>query len=184
VKKLVLLDPIAYNQSLPYEFRLVQIPGMKFLVNNIMLPRALIQTSIRRLYGRPERITDYIHDVYWELLMRKGNRKTLTKVFDMIARMSRSDTVYLDVKKIRMPVFMAWGRQDIWSRWIETIEEWKRDLPHAGLVLYDACGHMPMEEIPVESARDAHAFFMKKAEPAKSKNKTVSKKKKVRVEQP
>ncbi|HOD14856.1 MAG TPA: alpha/beta hydrolase [Spirochaetota bacterium] len=179
VKKLVLLDPIAYNQSLPYEFRLVQIPGTKFLVNNIMLPRLLIQTSIKRLYGRSERISDYIHDVYWELLMRKGNRRTLTKVFDMIATMSKSDTVYLDVKKIRMPVLMAWGKQDIWSRWKETIEEWKRDMPHAELVLYDNCGHMPMEEIPVESARDAHAFFMKKAAPVKTGNKTkpVSKKK-------
>lgn len=180
VKKLILLDPIAYNQSLPYEFRLVQIPGTKFLVNNILLPRILIQTSIKRLYGVPERITDYIHDVYWELLMRKGNRRTLTKVFDMIATMSRSDTVYLDVKKIKLPLLMAWGKQDIWSRWKETIEEWKRDLPHAELVLYDDCGHMPMEEIPVESARDAHAFFMKKTALIKAKKKPGSKLAKVR----
>lgn len=174
VKKLVLLDPIAYNQSLPYEFRLVQIPGTKFLVDNILLPRFLIQTSIKRLYGRSGRITDIIHDVYWELLMRSGNRRTLTRVFDMIARMSKSDTVYRDVKKVRMPVLLAWGKQDIWSRWKETIEEWKRDMPHAELVLYDDCGHMPMEEIPVESARDAHAFFMKKAAPAKAKKNTKS----------
>lgn len=79
----------------------MQIPGSKFLVNNIMLPRFLIQTSIKRLYGRPERITDSGHDVYRELLMREGNRRTLTTVFDMIARMSTSDTVYLDVKKAR-----------------------------------------------------------------------------------
>ena len=181
VKKLVLLDPIAYNQSLPYEFRLAQIPGTSFVINNIMLPRFLIQSSIRRLYGRPERITDHVHDVYWELLQRKGNRRTLSKVFNMIAAMSRSDTVYLDVKKIKLPVLMAWGKQDIWSRWKETIEEWKRDLPHAELVLYDWCGHMPMEEIPVESARDAHAFFLKKAAPAKTDKKSARKKKLVRV---
>jgi pimeloyl-ACP methyl ester carboxylesterase len=119
--------------------------------------------------------------VYWELLQRKGNRRTLTKVFNMIATMSKSDTVYLDVKKIRLPILMAWGRQDIWSRWKETIEEWKRDLPHAELVLYDGCGHMPMEEIPVESARDAHAFFMKKTAPAKAKKKPANKKKHAKV---
>ena len=181
VKKLVLLDPIAYNQSLPYEFRLVQLPGTKFLVNNILLPRALIQASLIRLYGRPERITGKTYDAYWELLMREGNRRTLTAVFGMIATMSRSDTVYLDVKKIRLPVLMAWGKQDIWSRWKETIEEWKRDLPHAELVLYDWCGHMPMEEIPVESARDAHAFFMKKTAPANAVKKPARKKTLVKV---
>jgi hypothetical protein len=38
-----------------------------------------------------------------------------------------------------------------------------------------------MEEIPVESARDAHAFFMKKAAPAKAKKKPARKKKTVKV---
>ena len=161
VEKLVLLDPIAYNQSLPYEFRLAQIPGAKSIINNLMLPRLLIKTSIERLYGKKERITPAVYDMYWELIMREGNRRTLTKIFKQIADMSKSDTIYLDVKKVKMPVLLAWGKRDIWSRYNETLEEWKRDLPHAELVLYDGCGHMPMEEIPVLTARDAHAFFNK-----------------------
>ncbi len=173
IEKLVLLDPIAYNQSLPYEFRLAQIPGAKPIINNFMLPRLLIKTSIERLYGRKERITPAVYDMYWDLIMREGNRRTLTKVFKFIADMSRSDTIYLDVKKVRVPVLMAWGRRDIWSRWKETLEEWKRDLPQAELVLYDNCGHMPMEEIPIESARDAHAFFMKGKKPAAKKKEAL-----------
>jgi pimeloyl-ACP methyl ester carboxylesterase len=161
IEKLVLMDPIAFNQSLPYEFRLVQIPGMKFIINNMMLPRMLIKTSIQRLYGRKERIKPEVYDMYWENIMREGNRRTLTKIFKFIAMMSTSDTVYLDVKKITMPVLISWGRQDIWSRWKETLEQWTRDLPHAELLLYDECGHMPMEEIPQVTARDAHEFFMK-----------------------
>jgi len=35
------------------------------------------------------------------------------------------------------------------------------------LVLYDDCGHMPMEELPAETARDAHAFLVKGAAPKK-----------------
>jgi pimeloyl-ACP methyl ester carboxylesterase len=169
IEKMVLLDPIAYNQSLPYEFKLAQIPGVKSLINNVMLPRLLIKTSIERLYGRKERITPAVYDMYWDLIMRDGNRRTLSKIFKVIADMSRSDTIYLDVKKITMPVMMAWGKKDIWSRWKETIDHWKRDLPHAELVLYDDCGHMPMEEIPVVTARDAHAFFMKGKKPMAKK---------------
>lgn len=169
VEKLVLLDPIAYNQSLPYEFRLAQIPGVKPLINNLFLPRLLIKTSIERLYGKKERLRPEVCDQYWENLMREGNRRTLTKVFKFIADMSVSDTVYRDVKKIKAPVLMAWGSRDIWSRWKETIEHWKRDLPHAELKMYDDCGHMPMEELPVETARDAHEFLMKGRAPKAAK---------------
>jgi pimeloyl-ACP methyl ester carboxylesterase len=168
-EKLVLLDPIAFNQSLPYEFQLARIPGVKPLINNVMLPRLLIKTSIQRLYGKKERITPAVYDMYWDLIMRDGNRRTLTKIFKLIADMSKSDTIYLDVKKVKVPVMMAWGKKDIWSRWKETIDDWQRDLPHAELVLYDECGHMPMEEIPAVTARDAHAFFMKGKKPAAKK---------------
>ncbi len=180
IEKLVLLDPIAYNQSLPYEFRLVQIPGMKFIINNVMLPRMLIKTSIERLYGKKERIKPEVYDMYWENIMRQGNRRTLSKIFKFIADMSRSDTVYLDVKKIKAPVLMSWGNRDIWSRYKETLEQWKRDLPHAELVLYDNCGHMPMEEIPEVTARDAHEFFMKGMKPAPKKKRADNKERKIR----
>ncbi len=169
IEKLVLLDPIAFNQSLPYEFQLARIPGVKPLINNVMLPRLLIKTSIRRLYGRKERITPAVYDMYWDLIMREGNRRTLTKIFKLIADMSKSDTIYLDVKKVKAPVMMAWGKKDIWSRWKETINDWQRDLPHAELMMYDECGHMPMEEIPAVTARDAHDFFMKGKKPASKK---------------
>lgn len=177
IEKLVLLDPIAYNQSLPYEFKLAQIPGVKFLINNVMLPRLLIKTSIMRLYGKKERIKPEVFDMYWENIMRDGNRRTLSKIFKYIADMSRSRTIYLDVKKIRIPVLMAWGRKDIWSRWKETLEEWQRDLPHAELVLYDNCGHMPMEEIPTVTARDAHEFFMRGRKSAVKKKRIHNNKK-------
>ena len=161
VEKLVLLDPIAYNQSLPFEFGLMKIPGVKFLVTHIVLPRFFIQNSINRLYGKRDRIAAKICDLYWGMIMCAGNRNTLVQVFSMIAKLSKSKTIFCDVKKIKKPVLMAWGKQDVWSRWKETIREWQRDLPHAELIMYDNCGHMPMEEIPVETARDAHAFFMK-----------------------
>ena len=169
VEKLVLLDPIAYNQSLPYEFKLVKIPGVKPMINNLFLPRLFIRSSIQRLYGRKERIAPRVYDQYWENIMRDGNRRTLTKVFHFIAEMSKSDTIYRDVKKIKAPVLMAWGDKDIWSRWPETLEHWKRDLPHAEVIMYKDCGHMPMEELPVETARDAHNFFMKERATAMKK---------------
>ncbi|HNY49029.1 MAG TPA: alpha/beta hydrolase [Smithella sp.] len=161
VQKLILLDPIAYNQSLPFEFALMKIPGVKFLVTHVVLPRFLIQNSINRLYGKRDRIEEKMYDLYWEMIMRAGNRNTLVLIFSMIAELSKSKNIFGDVKKIKKPVLMVWGKQDVWSRWKETLHEWQRDLPHAELIMYDNCGHMPMEEIPVETARDAHAFLMK-----------------------
>ena len=35
-----------------------------------------------------------------------------------------------------------------------------RELPDSELVVYDQVGHVPMEEIPVRSARTAEAFLL------------------------
>ncbi len=37
---------------------------------------------------------------------------------------------------------------------------WKQDLPGVNAVVYPGVGHIPMEEIPVITAKDAHQFFM------------------------
>lgn len=161
VEKLILLDPIAYNQSLPYIFWLSNLPGVSYIIKNFGLPRFFIQDNLKRLYGKKERITCDLCDRYWELTMRSGNRDSLMKVFKTIAELSKSDTVYQEIKNIKTPVLMAWGTKDIWSRWKETLGHWKKDLPHAELIMYEGCGHMPMEEIPEISANDAHNFLLK-----------------------
>ena len=42
---------------------------------------------------------------------------------------------------------------------VEVGEKFDESLPNSRLVIYDHAGHVPMEEIPEESAKDARAFL-------------------------
>lgn len=161
VDKLIILDTIAYKQSLPYIFVLGNLPGSKFLVEKIVLPRFFIEDSVRRLYADNSRITKLVNDRYWELALREGNRGAIMQAFHNIKELTEKPEIGDRVKNIKRPVLMVWGKQDVWSRWKETLDRWKKDIPHAELILYDNCGHMPMEEIPELSAYDAFKFLAK-----------------------
>ncbi len=39
------------------------------------------------------------------------------------------------------------------------MERFKKDIPHARVIVYDGVGHVPMEEIPEITAKDADAFL-------------------------
>ncbi len=164
VDKLIILDTIAYNQSLPYIFILGNLPGAKFLIKHLVFPRFFIEDSLRRLYSDKSKITKLVADRYWELALREGNRGAIMQAFENIYKLSKSNTIAGEVKKINRPVLMVWGKQDVWSRYKETLKFWQADLPKAELILYDNAGHIPMEEIPELTAFDAFKFMAKPIE--------------------
>ncbi len=43
---------------------------------------------------------------------------------------------------------------------VEVAELFHDDLPVSQLIVYDSVGHVPMEEIPTRSARDARSFLV------------------------
>jgi pimeloyl-ACP methyl ester carboxylesterase len=51
-----------------------------------------------------------------------------------------------------------WGAEDRWVP-IEFAYRFKAEMPHARLVLYKNVGHLPMEEIPHISIREATHFL-------------------------
>lgn len=52
-----------------------------------------------------------------------------------------------------------WGERD---RWISPkhVPLWQRDLPGIQVKVYPGVGHIPMEEIPEQSAADAMKFLL------------------------
>ena len=51
-----------------------------------------------------------------------------------------------------------WGKQDAWIP-LSVMDRFKKDIPHARAIVYDGVGHVPMEEIPEITAKDADAFL-------------------------
>src|SRR5690554_7792964 len=90
--------------------------------------------------------------------LRKGNRKALVSTFREMKRQSKNEQLGANVKGVKAPTLLMWGELDTWVP-LDVMEQFRHNLEDVKLVTYEGVGHMPMEEIPVQTARDAHYFI-------------------------
>lgn len=156
VAKLVLVDAGGYPRnatSIPLGFRIAQTPGLRRL-GEVLLPRGLIERSVKNVYGDPSKVTEELVDRYFELTLREGNRAALVQRFEQVP--AAGDTAKL--KTLAMPALIMWGGQD---RLIppDNAQRFDEDLPNSRLVMFDALGHVPHEEDPVSTVRELEKFL-------------------------
>lgn len=162
VQKLVLLDPLSYAQQAPAIMRFAAAPPIRW-VAPYCAPRWFIADSVREVYGDSTRIGPGVVDRYHELLLRDGNRQAMIDYFLRADEFFRTEAdgegVYTrKIRDLRCPVLLMWGQAD---RWLPAshVESWQRDVPQLEVKLYPGVGHIPMEEIPEQSASDALEFL-------------------------
>lgn len=157
VDKLILIDPIAYPQKLPFIIKLAS--GSFFgWWSTWQVPRFIIKRNVRKVYGDADRATDETIDRYHELMLREGNRESMVKYFRALKKYSTNDEICKAIPRIKAPTFLMHGEVD---RWVppELTERWRQDLPGIKIKLYPTAGHIPMEELPDETVADAYAFL-------------------------
>ena len=122
-------------------------------------PRIAIEQSLRDVYGRRDRICPERLQRYYELLRREGNRDNMVAMFDTLWRYSRHPTLKDDIAKLSVPTLLMWGERDRWVP-VSLVDSWKRDVDELEAIVYPGVGHVPMEEIPLRTARDARRFLL------------------------
>lgn len=157
VEKLVLIDSAGYPQDMPFIMNLASWPVVGEM-SQLMMPRFMVGMNVRAAYGDEDKVSDELVRRYHDLTLRKGNRKALVQVFRTMKEQSRNAQLGARVAEVRMPVLLMWGEDDDWVP-LSVMEQFRRDLPNVSVVTYEGVGHMPMEELPVQSARDARAFL-------------------------
>jgi pimeloyl-ACP methyl ester carboxylesterase len=75
-----------------------------------------------------------------------------------LKRRNQSPELPKRIPDIKTPVLIMWGTKDNWIPYTE-MDKWKKDLPAAMFITYPGAGHIPMEEIPEISVKDALAFL-------------------------
>jgi len=95
-------------------------------------------------------------------------RKTLARVDinraifdDMLATRERLEQSGFEQQlsdKISMPTLIIWGAQDRVLD-VSAVEVFKQFIPHAEVQIYDGVGHLPMVEIPEQTAGRYHRFI-------------------------
>ena len=145
VEKLILVDSGGFPykpESVPIGFVLSQVPVVNQLMK-VVLPRSAVESSVRNVYGDPEKVTPDLVDRYFELTLREGNRGALGKRFSQLQYQDQSALI----QTIQQPTLILWGAQDklippaIGVRFHE-------NLPNSELVEFPGLGHVPHEEAP------------------------------------
>lgn len=156
VERLVLVDAAGYPRnatSIPIGFRLAQIPALAPLMANV-LPRPLITSSVRNVYGDPSKVSEALIDRYYELTLRAGNREALRQRFIQV----ESGQGYKRIAELKVPTLIIWGGRDELIPPVNA-ERFKRDIKGSRLMLFDELGHVPQEEDPARTVAVLKAFL-------------------------
>jgi pimeloyl-ACP methyl ester carboxylesterase len=156
VEKLVLVDSSGYtlrSTSVPIGFRIARIPVLNRLAAQI-LPRSLIESSVKNVYGDPGKITPELIDRYFAITVREGNRRALVARF----KQAPSGVLANRIPELKVPTLIIWGGRD---RLIlpESAHRFKRDIAGSQLALFDDLGHVPQEEDPARTVAAVKKFL-------------------------
>ncbi len=156
VRKLILVDAAGYATtaaSVPIGFKLAQIPMLSGLMSNI-LPRRVVESSLRNVYGDPSKISSDLIDRYYELALRAGNRKSLAARFAQ----NKPGEFESQIPQIKQPTLILWGGLD---RLIppDNAQKFHHDIAGSSLVVFETLGHVGHEEDPALTVAAAEAFL-------------------------
>lgn len=156
VAALVLVDAAGYpyqSTSVPIGFRLAHIPALAPVMANV-LPRRMVEASVRNVYGDPSRITPGLIERYYELTLREGNRAALRARFEQ----SRGGEFATEIPRVAAPTLILWGGQD---RLIPPSqgECFAADIRGSRLVTFADLGHVPHEEDPARTVAAVQRFL-------------------------
>jgi pimeloyl-ACP methyl ester carboxylesterase len=165
VAGLILVDSAGYpfeSISVPIGFRIARIRALALLQENT-LPRALIEASVRDVYGDPSKITPALIDRYFELALRQGNRRAL----GLRMRENLADAPER-IALIKQPTLILWGGQD---RLIppSNARRFAQDIAGSKLVMFDALGHVPHEEDAAQTVVAVQAFLAEQLPSSRNK---------------
>lgn len=158
VAGLVLVDAAGYPftpESVPIGFQIARQRWLRPIISHL-LPRAMIESSVRNVYGDPTRVDRELVDRYYELTLRAGNRRALGLRMDhaipTAERAARIPTLI-------QPTLILWGGRD---RLIpaEYGNHFAADIRWSRLVLFPDLGHVLHEEAPDETLEPV-LFFLR-----------------------
>lgn len=156
VERLILVDasgPAFTPTELPLGFRLSRLPVFSRL-SEWFLPRAVVEGSVRSVYGEPARVTPALIDRYFELTLREGNRRALRLRMQQLQM--GEDVARLP--GITAPTLVLWGGRD---RLIPpaTAGQFIQAIPGSRLVTFPSLGHVPQEEDPAATVAVVKEFL-------------------------
>ena len=156
VQALILVDAAGYPfapQDVPLAWQASRLPLIGPLSEHV-LPRKLVEYSVRQVYGNPDLVNTALVDRYFELTLRAGNRTALRQ---RLAQW-RGGEQAAKIQSLRQPTLILWGERD---RLLppSDAQAFARDIAGSRLVMLPGLGHVPQEEDPAASLKPVLEFL-------------------------
>jgi pimeloyl-ACP methyl ester carboxylesterase len=164
ISGLILIDATGYPQNLSTSTAVaLQIASMP-VISELMRWAPIEGTvgrSLKDVYVDDTLVTPELIARYSDLMRRPGNRVALGDR----ARNAPPSTGWEQLRQLKVPTLIMWGGQDTWVP-LSMGERFKQDIADSELIVYPNLGHLPMEEDPVTTARDALDFLRRRVQSA------------------
>lgn len=144
-------DPHA---KVPLGFQLARLP----VLNKVMLyvsPRSIFAEGVRKVFVDQAKVSEAMIDRYYDLNLYDGNRRATGIRFRLPAD---DGAVASRLGEIKVPVLILWGEKDGLIP-VANAHEFEKRIAGAKTVIYPNVGHIPMEEVPDQSAADVDEFL-------------------------
>ncbi|MAM87244.1 MAG: alpha/beta hydrolase [unclassified Hahellaceae] len=150
---LTLLNALGYPQdSWPPAIQFAQYPVFDTLMASY-LPRFAFTTSLRDIYHDKDLISDELVDRYYEISTLDGKREAFTQ--RVKARLDQDSAL---IPQVQVPALILWGEEDKYFP-VKNAYRFHEDIAGSRLVVYQDVAHLPMEEVPRQSATDFEGFL-------------------------
>ncbi len=156
MEKLILLDPsgLPKDGSTSLIFRLAKNPVSAALLKKLT-PRSIIADNLKQVYHDDSKVTDELINRYRDMTRRTGNRQAFV---DRANNTGGVDARAL-LESIQCPTLIQWGRHDTWIP-VSDAALFESYIANSRSIIYENAGHVPMEEIPKETAADVRKFLL------------------------
>jgi pimeloyl-ACP methyl ester carboxylesterase len=159
VSELVLVDAAGItlpgvSMTPPIGFRLARNRFAAPILRHFA-PRAIFEKTLQAAFYDKSMVTPEMVDRYWELNRRTGTPEATFARF----RLPLTNPGMMDrLHEITVPTLILWGREDALIP-VAHAQAFAERLPNAVVIIYDHCGHIPMEEVADRSAADLQVFM-------------------------
>lgn len=155
VEKMILLGAAGFleQRNIPLPFKMARTPFVS-RVARYAIKRRILEQFVNQVYHNKEKISEALIDRYYDLFTQEGNLKVF---FEMANSKIHQQTHKLE--EVEATTLIMWGRHDSWIP-VENAYRFYRRIKNSEILIYENCGHLPMEELPRQSANDVRAFLL------------------------
>lgn len=157
LSSLVLLDSAGYPQRFPFFVSIPRTPLLNQLVLNLVPAKIQAAFTLRRLFYDKSKVTEERVDRYSQFMSSQASKQALiASAKQMLAANALAASGR--IRGVKVPTLIIWGEDDPVIP-VEHGYRLRSDIENSSLETLSACGHVPQEEKPLDTARIICDYF-------------------------